>query len=77
MLLMSLHPVYNMLLVALESHAEKDNLEFVIGCLLNEEIRQESEFSTTLFPEMSTLATRTFCDKSCVTYFKCQKLCRY
>ncbi|KAJ7116281.1 hypothetical protein C8R43DRAFT_902369 [Mycena crocata] len=76
-LLMSLPPSYDALLVTLDSHAEKDNLEFVIGRLLNEEIRQESEFSTTPFPDTSALAARTFRDKSRVTCFKCRKLGHY
>ncbi|KAJ7912634.1 hypothetical protein B0H13DRAFT_1499079, partial [Mycena leptocephala] len=73
-LLMSLPPTYDTLLVTLDSHAEKDDLEFVIGRLLNEEVRQESEFSTTPFPETSALAARAFRDKSRLTCWKCQKL---
>jgi hypothetical protein len=73
-LLMSLPPAYDTLLVTLDSNAEKDDLEFVIGRLLNEEVRQESEFSTTPFPETSALAVRAFRDKSRITCWKCQKL---
>jgi hypothetical protein len=76
-LLMSLPSSYDTLLVTLDSHAEKDNLEFVIGRLLNEEVRQESEFSSTPFPDTSALAARTFRDKSRITCFKCGKLGHY
>ncbi|KAJ7704523.1 hypothetical protein B0H17DRAFT_838228, partial [Mycena rosella] len=74
-LLMSLPPAYDSLIVALDSHAEKDNLDFVIGRLLNEETRQESEFSAA-YPETSALTVRV-CDKSRITCFKCRKQGHY
>jgi hypothetical protein len=76
-LLMSLPSSYDTLLVTLDSHAKKDNLEFVISRLVNEEVRQESEFSSTPFPDTSALAARTFRDKSHITCYRCGKLGHY
>ncbi|KAF8166996.1 ankyrin repeat-containing domain protein [Mycena galopus ATCC 62051] len=74
-LLMSLPSSYDTLLVTLDSHPEKDNLEFVIGRLLNEEVRQESEFSSIPFPDTSALAARTFRDKFRLIALQLNQLC--
>jgi hypothetical protein len=59
-LLMSLPSSYDTLLVTLDSHPEKDNLEFVIGRLLNEEVRQESKFSESSTREWSNFTEDFF-----------------
>ncbi|KAJ7646879.1 hypothetical protein FB45DRAFT_891718 [Roridomyces roridus] len=77
-LLMSLPPTYDTLIISLDAHPQKDDLDFVIGRLLNEELRQEAEhFDETGNPVTApptALATRTIRDKSRITCFKCQKL---
>jgi hypothetical protein len=65
---MSLPSSYDTLVISLDSHLEKDDLDFVIGRLLNEEIRQEFEHSAPLASSPATaLAARTYRDKSRVT----------
>jgi hypothetical protein len=77
-LLMSLPPAYDSLLVTLDSHADKDDLGFVVGRLLNEEARQESDLSIVPFPEStSAMTARTFRDKSRITCYRCGKLGHY
>ncbi|KAJ7660706.1 hypothetical protein DFH06DRAFT_1472060 [Mycena polygramma] len=73
---MSLPPSYDTLIISLDSHPEKDDLEFVIGRLLNEEIRQEADYSDDIGTSAtaSALAVRIGRDKSRITCFKCQKL---
>ncbi|KAJ7649562.1 hypothetical protein DFH06DRAFT_1049535 [Mycena polygramma] len=75
-LLMSLPPSYDTLIISLDSHPEKDDLEFVTGRLLNEEIRQEADYSDEIGTSAtaSALAVRIGRDKSRITCFKCQKL---
>ncbi|KAJ7695935.1 hypothetical protein B0H17DRAFT_900354, partial [Mycena rosella] len=75
-LLMSLPTSYDTLIISLDSHPNKDDLDFVIGRLLNEEIRQEADFSDEIGVSVPTsvLAVRTGRNKSRITCFKCQKL---
>jgi hypothetical protein len=75
MLLVSLPPTYNTLIISLNAHPQKDNLDIVIGRLLNEETRQETELSMNGTVDIPTtaLAARTYRDKSRITCFKCQK----
>jgi hypothetical protein len=75
-LLMSLPPSYDTLIISLDSHAEKDDLEFVIGRLLNEETRQENALSLPGIndPQPVAFAARMIWDKSRITCWKCQKL---
>ncbi|KAJ7890229.1 hypothetical protein B0H13DRAFT_2341162 [Mycena leptocephala] len=55
-----------------------DDLDFVIGRLLNEELRQETDYTTAIGsssnPMPVALAARTYRDKSRVTCWKCRKL---
>jgi hypothetical protein len=80
-LLMSLPTSYDTLIVSLDSSSQKDDLDFVIGRLLNEEIRQEGDHSDAIAPvspfgsTTAALAARTnYRDMSRITCWKCQKL---
>jgi hypothetical protein len=78
-LLVSLPPAYDTLIISLDAHPQKDDLDFVIGRLLNEETRQEAALSMNDTADIPTtvLASRTNRDMSRITCFKCQKLGHY
>ncbi|KAF7340675.1 RxLR effector candidate protein [Mycena sanguinolenta] len=78
-LLMSLPAAYDTLIISLDSHPERDNLEFVIGRLLAEEHRQEAEiggvipYGQSLGPT-NAMTARVRRDRSQITCFKCRKV---
>jgi hypothetical protein len=75
-LLMSLPSAYDTLIISLDSHAQKDDLDFVIGRLLNEEARQADSLSLPGADDTppTAFAARTMRDKSRITCYKCRKL---
>jgi hypothetical protein len=79
-LLASLPPAYDVLAISLDAHPQRDDLDFVISRLLNEETRQEAELMppgvATVVPT-TALAVRMRRDMSRITCFKCQKLGHY
>ncbi|KAJ7203822.1 hypothetical protein GGX14DRAFT_369237 [Mycena pura] len=78
-LLMSLPPSYDALAVALDAHPSSGDIDFVVGRLLNEEQRQETEIGGVMpsYGESTTALNANTRDMSRVTCFKCHKRGHY